>query len=81
MRIQEIIYKLPTKRTRHVDDQLAFHVHDTKKGEKQTHRVRSYKFLHIINQPRLAAAKRGLLPWARAIQLIYPGRPKQEIFK
>jgi hypothetical protein len=33
------------------------------------------------NQPHLAAAKRGLLPWDRAIQLIYPGRPKQEIFK
>jgi hypothetical protein len=49
MRIQDNIYKLPTKR-RH-------------------------------NQPRLAAAKHGLLPWARAIQLIYLGRPKQEIFK
>jgi hypothetical protein len=78
MRIQENIYKLPTKWTRHVDDQLAIHVHDKK---KETDSPSSFVQVSTHNQPRLAAAKRGLLPWARAVQLIYPGRPKQEIFK
>jgi hypothetical protein len=79
MRIQENIYKLSTKRPRHVDEQLAVHVHDTK--ERRTDSQSSFVQVSTHNQPRLAAAKRGLLPWARAIQLIYPGRPKQEIFK
>jgi hypothetical protein len=51
---------------------------------KTTKGYRLTEFVLVLsthNQPRLAADKRGLLPWARAIRLIYPGLPKQEFSK
>jgi hypothetical protein len=54
-----------------MDNQITIHVHGEQKKKKKKERE--------TDSPRLAAAKRGLLPWARAISLA--GWPKQEIFE